>query len=165
MNAAPDSTLRLARDDDAQDLYGLIALCFAEFPGCFVDPHDDMPDLARPATATAAKGGAFFVMEDERGRVCACVSVDYPAAAQAELHRLYVRPDKRRLGLGERLVKLVEEQAAGSGATSVVFWSDTRFNGAHRLYERLGYVRGPTRDLGDVSNSVEYFYRKTLGPA
>ena len=37
--------LRLATDDDAQDLFGLLALCFAEYPGCYVDPHGDLVDL------------------------------------------------------------------------------------------------------------------------
>ncbi|KAA2235310.1 GNAT family N-acetyltransferase [Salinarimonas soli] len=157
--------LRPVRDDDAQDLYGLLTLCFAEFPGCFTDPHGDLPDLRAPATAIAGKpGGAFWAVEDERGRVGACVCVDFPEPGTAELHRLYVRADLRRRGLAERLVRLVEAHAAGQGARRVVFWSDTRFTNAHRLYERLGYVRAPgTRDLGDVSNSVEYFYAKELG--
>ena len=156
------SSLRAARDDDAQDLYGLVALCFAEFPGCYLDPHDDMPDLRRPASAAAEKGGHLWVVEDERGRVCACVAVDEPSPGTAELHRLYVRPDQRRRGLGERLVRLVEDHARDVSAARVVFWSDTRFTDAHRLYERLGYVRGGTRPLGDVSNSIEYFFAKDL---
>jgi GNAT superfamily N-acetyltransferase len=158
------ANLRPVRDGDAQDLYGLLTLCFAEFPGCFTDPHGDLPDLRAPATAIAAKpGGAFWVVEDGAGRVCACVCVDFPEPRTAELHRLYVRPDQRRRGLAEQLVRLVEGHAAAQGAGRVMFWSDTRFTGAHRLYERLGYVRGPrTRDLGDVSNSVEYHYEKVL---
>jgi ribosomal protein S18 acetylase RimI-like enzyme len=160
-----DLVLRPVRDDDAQDLYGLLTLCFAEFPGCFTDPHGDLPDLRAPAAAIAMKAaGAFWAVEDGRGRVCACVCVDFPEPGTAELHRLYVRPDQRRRGLAERLVRLVETHAAGQGAERVMFWSDTRFTGAHRLYERLGYVRAPaTRDLGDVSNSVEYHYEKRLG--
>lgn len=162
MDNAAFPGLRAVRDEDAQDLYGLIALCFAEFPGCFVDPHDDMPDLRQPASMSARKGGAFWVVDDERGRVCACVGMDSPAPGAAELHRLYVRPDKRRLGLGARLVRLVEDRAAYEGATRLMFWSDTRFTDAHRLYERLGYIRGGTRDLGDVSRSVEYFFEKAI---
>ena len=42
-------------------------------------------------------------------------------------------------------------------------WSDTRFLDAHRLYERLGYVRtGETRDLHDLSNTTEFFFVKEL---
>src|ERR671913_1391101 len=116
MHADEGLDLRLAADRDAQDLFGLLALCFAEHTGCFVDPHDDLPDLRAPGSAFAAKGGAFWVVEDARGRVAACVAVDFPDPGTAELHRLYVRPDARRRGLGARLVGLVEERARGQGA-------------------------------------------------
>jgi putative acetyltransferase len=165
-SAAPipaEPRIRPARDEDAQDLFGLIALCFAEYPGCFVDPHDDLPDLKAPASSFARTGGAFYVVEDERGRVAACIAVDYPQPDTAELHRLYVRPDQRRRGLGGRLVALIEAEARRQGARHLFFWSDTRFGDAHRLYERLGYQRHPqTRTLADISASVEYRFDKAL---
>ena len=161
--AMPVRAVRPVQDSDAQDLFGLLSLCFADYPGCFVDPHDDLPELRAPATAIAQKGGAFWVAEDERGRVRGCVAVDFPEPGIAELHRLYVRPDQRRRGLGEGLVRLAEDYARGRGATRMVFWSDTRFTTAHRLYERLGYEQvGGTRDLGDISNSVEYRFERDL---
>jgi GNAT superfamily N-acetyltransferase len=155
---------RPVRDDDAQDLYGLLTLCFAEYPGCYTDPHGDLPDLRAPATAVARKpGAAFWVVEDGRGRVGACVMVDFPEPGTAELHRLYVRPDLRRRGLAARLVDLAEAHARQGGAGRMAMWSDTRFLDAHRLYERLGYARGgQSRELGDVSGSVEYGFERSL---
>lgn len=48
-------------------------------------------------------------------------------------------------------------------ADSLHLWTDTRFTTAHRVYERLGYVRLPEiRELHDRSNSVEYHYEKRL---
>lgn len=158
-----EAEVRHARDADAQDLFGLLALCFSEYPGCYVDPHDDLRDLLAPAHAFAGEGAAFWVREDERGRVAACVAVDFPEPGQAELHRLYVRPDRRRRGWGEAMVRLAEAHARGHGATRLVFWSDTRFAGAHRLYERLGYRRlAGCRNLADISGSVEYRFEKGL---
>ncbi|MFC4171652.1 GNAT family N-acetyltransferase [Microvirga sp. GCM10011540] len=155
--------LRPAADADAQDLFGLLSLCFAEYPGCFVDPHDDLPDLRAPGSSFDRKGGAFWVVDDERGRVCACVAVDFPEEGAAELHRLYVRPDQRGRGLGASLVRKVESFAREKGATRIFFWSDTRFTNAHRLYQRLGYVKvDGQRDLGDISGSVEYRFEKDL---
>jgi N-acetylglutamate synthase-like GNAT family acetyltransferase len=160
---APQPAIRLARDDDAQDLFGLLSLCFAEYPGCYVDPHDDLPDLLRAGSSFERKGGAFWVVEDERGRVCACAALDFPETGAGELHRLYVRPDRRGRGLGGELVRLVEDHARRKGANRMLFWSDTRFTDAHRLYDRRGYARtGQTRNLGDVSNTVEYRFEKAL---
>ena len=103
------------------------------------------------------------MVEDATGRVCACVALDFPDPGTAELHRLYVRPDARGQGLGETLVRAVERHAKERGAGRVVFWSDTRFTDAHRLYGRLGYARqAGLRELGDVSRSVEMRFEKAL---
>ncbi|KAB0269491.1 GNAT family N-acetyltransferase [Microvirga brassicacearum] len=158
-----DLRLRPATDDDAQDLFGLLSLCFADYPGCYVDPHEDLPDLRAPGRAFAGSGGAFWVLDDERGRVCACVAVDFPERGVAELHRLYVRPDQRRRGLGGRLVAHVERFARQGGARHLFFWSDTRFEAAHRLYQRVGYRLVPgERPLGDISNSMEVRFERDL---
>ena len=163
--AQPDlgMALRRAENRDAQDLFGLLALCFAEYPGCFVDPHDDLADLRTPEASFRGAGEAFWVMDDERGRICACVAVDMPESGVAELHRLYVRPDQRGKGLGAALTKYVERHARENGASRIVLWSDTRFTTAHRLYERLGYVRiDGQRELGDISHSRELCFMKPL---
>jgi putative acetyltransferase len=163
--ATPPSlaTIRPAADADAQDLFGLLALCFAEYPGCYLDPHEDLTDLRSPGRSFAERGGAFWVAGDARGRVCGCVAIDYPEDGAGELHRLYVRPDLRRRGVGERLVRLVESHALERGARCIFFWSDTRFTNAHRLYSHLGYARAEgTRELGDISRSVEYRFEKRL---
>lgn len=155
--------IRAVRDGDRQDLFGLIAICYADYPGCFVDPHDDLPDLRAPGTSYDWTGGAFWAVEDERGRVCACVAVDFPESGTAELHRLYVRPDQRGRGLGSRLVHRAELHARSKGASRIVLWSDTRFTTAHRLYTRLGYGRTEgQRQLADISQSAEYRFEKSL---
>ncbi|MGF9763740.1 GNAT family N-acetyltransferase [Microvirga sp. 0TCS3.31] len=157
------AVIRPVVDSDRQDLFGLIAICYADYPGCFVDPHDDLPDLRTPSTSYAQTGGAFWVVEDERGRVCACVAVDFPETETAELHRLYVRPDQRGQGLGSRLVHRAEAHARSRGASRMILWSDTRFVTAHRLYKRLGYVQGEAqRQLTDISKSAEYRFEKGL---
>jgi putative acetyltransferase len=160
--AAAAPALRLARDEDAQDLFGLLALCFAEYPGCLVDPHDDLADLRAPASCFSDPG-AFYVLEDDRSRICACVAVDFPEPVAAELHRLYVRPDQRRRGLGALLVRHVEDVARARGAARLFFWSDTRFVTAHRLYAAMGYAQAEgERELGDISGSREYRFEKAL---
>ena len=148
---------------DAQDLFGLLSLCYGEYPGCFVDPHDDLPDLISPSSSYAETEGAFWAVEDERGRVCACVAVDFPESGTAELHRLYVRSDRRGQGFGSLLVRQAESHARARGADRIVLWSDTRFTTAHRLYKRLGYTQiDGQRQLTDISKSAEYRFEKAL---
>jgi putative acetyltransferase len=159
------SGLRPVRDSDAQDLIGLITLCFAEYPGCYFDPHDDMPDIVAPAQSRLAQEGSFLAMEDVSGRICACIGVDFPEPGVAELHRLYVRPDMRGRGIAKDLTLRMEAYATERGATRMVLWSDTRFIKAHALYEGLGYQRGVSRSLGDISKSREFFFEKTLSLA
>jgi putative acetyltransferase len=156
-------TIRHARDDDAWDLIGLIAACWAEYPGCILDVHGEEPWLLAPASAYAAQGGRLWVAE-LAGRVVASVALR-PAAEPdgVALKSLYVARAARRRGLGDRLAALVEGEARERGASFVELWTDTRFLDAHRLYERRGYVRDPhTRERHDLSRSVEYYYRKQL---
>jgi putative acetyltransferase len=157
------STIRPVRDADSQDLIGLITLCFAEYPGCFFDPHGDMPDIVRPAQSRLATEGQFLAAEDATGRVCACIGLDFPEPHVAEIHRLYVRPDMRGRGLGPLLTARMEEFARSRAAMRMILWSDMRFTTAHAMYEKLGYQRtGITRSLGDISLSREFFFDKAL---
>jgi putative acetyltransferase len=155
--------IRDARDEDAWDLIGLVAGCWSEYPGCILDVHGEEPDLLSIATAFRSRGGRFWVVE-RGGRLVASVGMSpAPEPASALLLKLYVARSARRQGLGGTLVGLVESESAATGATTVELWTDTRFLDAHRLYERRGYVRnGTTRELHDLSHSVEYHYRKEL---
>ncbi|GGK44332.1 GNAT family N-acetyltransferase [Salinarimonas ramus] len=155
---------RLVTDADAQDMLGLLTLAFAEYPGCYVDPHGDYPELVRPRSLLSAAGTTMWVVEDRNGRVRAFCGIKGPDAdGVAELTKLYVRGDQRRRGLAAGLVSLVEETARARGAHRLQLFTDTRFTKAHRLYERLGFTRfGEERPLHDVSGSVEYGYAKKL---
>lgn len=157
--------LRAARDADGPALVGLIAGCWAEYPGCVMDVDGEEPWLRAPATAYAQWGGRLWVVQ-RHGALVACIGFK-PYDGTGELKSLYVAATARRQGLGARLSRLVEEAAAARGVHRLELWSDTRFADAHRLYERLGYRRLPdTRDLHDRSDTTEYHYEKALpGPA
>jgi GNAT superfamily N-acetyltransferase len=160
----PLPVVRPVHDGDSAALIELIGTCWAAYPGCVLDIDGEEPWLRAPATAYREWGGSMWVATLD-GRVVACVG-GKPHVDNVELKSLYVAPAARRRGLGERLSRLVEQEAALGGVTRLVLWSDTRFTDAHRLYERLGYRRRPdVRELHDLSNSVEYSYEKTLSPA
>lgn len=156
-------TLREARDDDASGLIDLIGRTFAEYPGCILDVDGEMPELRRIASYFREHDGCFWVA-DRGDRVVGCVGLT-PSAEPGgiELKKLYVSRDERESGIGGRLVELVEREAARRGARFVDLWSDTRFTTAHAFYAKRGWVRGPTtRELHDVSGSVEYYFKRVL---
>lgn len=158
-----DLILRDARDDDADQLIELIRGCWSEYPGIVLEVEREMPELRAIATAYREAGGRFWIVE-RAGRVVGSAGI-FPTTDPSvlELRKLYVAKEERRRGLGSRLCQLVESEAIARGASSLELWSDTKFEDAHRLYERLGYVRGPeTRELHDLSNTVEYYFRKEL---
>ena len=153
--------VRDAEDRDAQDVFGLGSLCFAEFPGCFIDPHDDLADLVQPASRLGAQA-RFWVVEDQSGRIGACAGIDW-RDGMAEMHRLYVRPDMRRGGLARKLIAMAETVARENGAQRIEAWSDIRFEGAHRLYVSCEFSQTEqTRTLGDISDSHEYHFAKVF---
>jgi putative acetyltransferase len=156
--------IRAARDGDSDALIALIGSVFREYPGCVLDVDGELPELRAIATAFAEWNGRFWVATHSDD-VVGCVGCS-PSAAPGgfELRKLYVSRHARRNGLGTHLCELVETEAARGHARFVELWTDTRFLDAHRLYERRGYIRGPrTRELQDLSASVEYYYRKRLG--
>ncbi len=155
--------IRDARDADGWELIGLVAACWAEYPGCILNVDGEEPWMRAPASSFDERGGRLWVVE-RQGRVVASVGLK-PAHEPGgiELKTLYVALHARRLGLGNRLTELVEAEARRRGAAFIDLWSDTRFTDAHRLYKRRGYQRDPiTRELHDLSNTVEYYFRKDL---
>jgi GNAT superfamily N-acetyltransferase len=160
--SAPIDGLRMARDEDGPALIVLIEGCWAEYPGCVMDVDGEEPWLRAPASAYASWQGRLWVVQDGGG-VVACAGFKPHEPGVGELKSLYVAATARRRGLGASLTGLVEDTAAARGVRRLELWSDTRFAAAHRLYERLGYLRQPeTRDLHDKSNTTEYHYVKEL---
>lgn len=162
---APRDGLRPVRDGDAAALEALIRRCWDDYPGCVLDVDAEEPWLRAPASAQAAVHGALWVLDggpDTAGLVASVAVRHVPGAGEAELKTLYVWPTGRRQGLGAALLHHAERYASDRGATSMMLWSDTRFEAAHRLYERHGYRRFAGRSLADLSHSREHGFRRRL---
>jgi ribosomal protein S18 acetylase RimI-like enzyme len=72
------------------------------------------------------------------------------APGEAEIRMLVVDPAARRAGVGEALVRTCIELAGDEGCTAVRLSTEPTMTTAHRLYERLGFVRTPDRDWSPV---------------
>jgi GNAT superfamily N-acetyltransferase len=74
-----------------------------------------------------------------------------------------VRPDCQGRGIAKRLLSMTEAWAINSDAKRLMAWSDSRFKKAHGMYQARGYVKQTeTRILGDVSNTTEFLFVKTV---
>lgn len=156
-------SIRPARDTDAAGLIALIGAVFAEYPGCVLDVDGELPELHRIASYFHVHGGRFWVAERGDAIVGSIGFTPSPEPETIELKKLYVAAAERKTGLGGKLLSLVEDAARERRACCITLWSDTRFTTAHAFYEKRGYLRGPvTRELHDLSFTVEYCYSKRL---
>jgi GNAT superfamily N-acetyltransferase len=155
--------LRPARDEDAEGFIALVGACWSEFPGCVLDVDGEVPELRALATYFASAGGAFWTAERD-GRIVGMVGTRPLGNDRAfEICKVYVDRAERGTGLAHRLLDTAEAHALAHGADRLVLWTDTRFEAAHRFYEKRGYVRsGSIRILDDLSKSLEFRYAKPL---
>ncbi|CRK58899.1 FIG01201438: hypothetical protein [Alloactinosynnema sp. L-07] len=107
------------------------------------------------ADATSRMRAAeLLVAVDGVGALVGTVTIALPGTEYAEISRdgelefrmLAVAPSSRGHGIGERLTRAVIARARELGLPRVVLCSSRRMAVAHRLYERLGFVRLPDRD-------------------
>lgn len=68
------------------------------------------------------------------------------APGEAEIRMLVVDPAHRGRGVGEALSRAAVDRARRAGSAIVRLSSETEMHAAHRLYERLGFVRAPSFD-------------------
>jgi len=159
-----DAIVREATDADAEQIIALIGEVYSEFQGCVLLVDEEEPELKTPRTSFSRLGGKFWVAECQ-DRICGTVALTPTDAPHlARLGKLYVSDAARGRGLGETLCELVERTARDEmNAEMIMLYTDSRFLDAHRLYERLDYIRQPGLvQRADASNSVEYVYTKKL---
>ena len=154
--------LRDARDSDSEGVIALVGRVMAEFPGCVLDVDAEEPELRRPASSFEG----FWVIE-AAGVIVGCGALKReprePGEVCFSLCKLYLDRDQRGHGLGRALIERIESCARERGAQQIELWSDTRFETAHGVYQRMGYRQtGEQRELHDLSNSREWHFVKAL---
>ncbi|HEY1231150.1 MAG TPA: GNAT family N-acetyltransferase [Ramlibacter sp.] len=114
----------------------------------------DLAALTRPNVL-------FAVARDAAGVALGCGAI-VVGAGYGEVKRMYTRPEARGLGIGQRLLALLEREARARGCD--LFRLETGYlqHEALRLYARCGYGRrGPFGDYIDDPLSV--FMEKRTG--
>ncbi|AJP03723.1 acetyltransferase [Streptomyces cyaneogriseus subsp. noncyanogenus] len=126
----------------------------------------------RDVAGRAAAAEVLAAVEDERvvGGVTFVPSggpmADIARPGEAEIRMLAVAHAARGRGVGEALVRACVERArAVEGCVRVVLSTQRAMRTAHRLYERLGFVRTPERDwnpLPELDDITLLTYALTL---
>lgn len=98
--------------------------------------------------------GATVLVAELDGRIMATVTLaayGSPLAQIAgpdelEVRMLAVALEVRRRGIAEQLMTAAQREAQSRGLSFLVLSSEAPMLGAHRLYEKLRYIRQPERD-------------------
>lgn len=153
--------MRPASRDDVAGVIALIGRVFTEY-GFIYDPATEVPDLLHFERHYQAPHGGFFVVRPA-DVVVGSVGVERLDADTAELHRLYLDAAWRGRGTGQALVEVVLDWCRTAGISRLTLWSDTRFDRAHRLYDRMRFRRTGERVLpGDVNHSREFRFERAV---
>ncbi|MFC5212416.1 GNAT family N-acetyltransferase [Streptomyces coerulescens] len=81
---------------------------------------------------------------------------DIARSDEAEIRMLAVDRAGRGRGAGEALVRACVDRARGTeGCVRIVLSTQRTMHGAHRIYERLGFVRTPERDWNPIPQLVD----------
>ena len=104
-----------------------------------------------------------FVARDEAGRAVGIGALKVADGGEAEVKRMFTRPEVRGQRVGVALLEAITDLARHKGIGHLMLETGTGpgFDGAHRLYSRAGFtVRGPFFDYPDSEWSA--FFEKRL---
>ena len=123
----------------------------------------DVASRAREATVLVAVDGTQLlgaVTVATRGGQWA----EHYAPGAAVVRMLVVAPQARGRGIGEALVRGCLDEAKRDGCSLVRLSSQPEMTAAHRLYERLGFVRTPAGDWAPEPGVALLAYALPLVP-
>ena len=108
-------------------------------------------DLSPPA--------GLLLVARESGRPVGCGGLRFHADGRADVKRMWVAPEARGIGLGRRLLRLLEQQAADSGVTVVRLETNASLTEAIALYRETGY-----REVAPFNDEpyAHHWFAKTL---
>ncbi|WP_052848451.1 GNAT family N-acetyltransferase [Streptomyces avicenniae] len=160
-----DIVIREARDDELEAVGELSARVYLEGGLLAFGADDPYLGVLRDAAHRAAHAEVLVAVERDGGaegaggeRLLGSVTfvgrggafADLAGPGEAEFRMLAVDGAARGRGAGEALVRECLRRSREIGARRVVLSSQSQMHTAHRLYERLGFVRAPELDWEPV---------------
>ena len=166
----PGWIVRLLTSDDDLDAFGRIVVeSYLALPGHPPEP-DYEAELADVAGRVATNPVLAAFDGDEPLGCVTFVPDRFSAHAEdleedeAAFRMLAVARSAQGRGVGGTLVRACLERARDAGKEAVFIYSGDWMTTAHRLYERLGFVKVPERDWRlDEPPIVLLAYRRSIG--
>ena len=159
-------TVRRVRPDEHAAVAELTAGVYRGEGFSSADYEPALRDVASRATS------ATVLVAVDGDRVLGAVTVatrggewaEQSAPGEAVIRMLVVAPEARGSGAGEALVRACLAAATEDGCTVVRLSSQDDMHAAHRLYERLGFVRTPSFDWSPEPGLQLRTYALPLAP-
>ncbi len=148
--------IREARSPEERAAAGRVtAESYAEFAGDFEPADWAFYARTLPDTRPRVEQGTLLVAVDGGGEVVGTVTLylkPQPTSGHwrdedAVIRFLAVRPDRRRQGIGEALLKECIERAAAAGRRRLALQTTPSMNTARDMYLRRGFVHDPDGDM------------------
>ena len=101
--------------------------------------NDDLLDIRRYYFSC---GDRFWLAIDDNDRVIGCVGYNKCSDDTAKLHRLYVKCNLKRQGIGSELLKTAEQNMKEAGYKySVVHLGGAEYFESKQFYPKHGYIQ------------------------
>lgn len=118
----------------------------------FQNIEEELQDLTKKYTAP--EGELLVAVEDEK--VMGMVAYHRHSNSRCEMKRLYVKPEYRKIKLGEKLVLEIIEHAKKAGYKEMVLDTIIPLEAAIHLYKKVGFVECEAYYYNPM-NDVLYF--------
>lgn len=161
-------SLRVAEPHDSEGIVQLVTKVLDEYGETIcLEPGGAEADL-QDLRSYFEPGGCFWVLEDTVFQKIVGTHAMLPVDEfTCTFKRLYLHRDLRGTDCGHRLMQRAIDFAKENSFERIEFWSDTRFERAHRFFEKCGFERSnQVRTMSDSFEPYqEYHFFKVIDPA
>jgi DNA-binding MarR family transcriptional regulator/GNAT superfamily N-acetyltransferase len=149
-------------DPDHLDSRHCLLSYFAELQERFDTGFDPARSLLPDAGELRPPHGLFLVAR-LHGEPVGCAGVKLPPGAPAEIKRMWVAPQARRLGLGRRFLTELEARAAAHGCDTLRLDTNKTLGAAINLYHSFGFQEVPA--FNDEPYAHHWFEKRITSPS
>ncbi|TDC83783.1 MarR family transcriptional regulator [Micromonospora sp. KC606] len=149
-------------DPDHPDARHCLLSYFAELRQLFETGFDPARSLLPDAGELRPTRGLFLVAR-LHGEPIGCAGVKLPPGAPAEIKRMWVAPQARRLGLGRRLLTELETRAARNGCDTLRLDTNKALTSAINLYHSFGFQEVPA--FNNEPYAHHWFEKRVTAPS